>query len=228
VSHYEKAVLDLLKDGPKQRKWLFVQLHPAVMSKKKLQNTLNELEDGGKVVGVSRRIEGRRNWTTWYVLPGQEYLLDVDAGRIIGAINRLKVVLLRMPTVDEIAVAAGITPGEAEKLAYKLATQTGWFNPTPELIRDARVKLGEALVCAARIRDKKVDEDGRSKAFDYNEDAVIVEEAKRFLRDYHRLLPKLTPDGEGVVSWSSEALKFLGEDYKPVERSIPFGAVVPR
>lgn len=228
MSHYEKSVLDLLKDGPKQRKWLLAQLCPKIMSQKKLQKTLNELEDGGKVIGLSKRVEGRRNWTTWYVLPGQEYLLDVDAGRIIGAIDRLKAVLLRMPTVDEIAVEAGVVPGEAEKLAYKLATQTGWFNPKPELIRDARVKLGEALVCAARIRDKKVGEEGKSEAFDYDEDAVIVEEAKRFLRDYAGLLPKLTPDGEGVVSWSSEALKFLGEDYKPVERAIPFGAVVNR
>lgn len=56
------------------------------------------------------------------MLPGQEYLLDVNAARVIAAIERLKPVLLRMPTVDEIAVEAGITPQEAEKLAYKLAT----------------------------------------------------------------------------------------------------------
>jgi hypothetical protein len=130
---------------------------------------------------------------------------------IIAAIERLKVVLMRMPTVDEIAVEAGATPGEAEKLVYKLATQTGWFNPTPELIRNAREKLGEVLVCAARIRDKHVDENGKSEAFDYDEDAVILEEAKRFLTEYQSLLPKLTADGEGVVSWPSEALKFQGE-----------------
>lgn len=228
MSHYEKSVLDLLKAGPKQRKWLLVQLCPKIMSQKKLQKTLNELEDGGEVVGVSRRVEGRRNWTTWYVLPGQEYLLDVDAGRIIGAIDRLKVVLLRMPTVDEIAVEAGITPGEAEKLVYKLATQTGWFNPTPELIRDARVKLGEVLVCAARIRDNHVGEDGNSKVFNYKQDADIIEEAKRFLREYSHLLPSLTSNGEGVVSWPADGLKFLGENYEPEERTEPSVWAVPR
>ncbi len=228
VSYYEKAVLDLLKDGPKQRKSLVGQLCPKVMSQKKLQKTLNELESAGKAVSVSRRMEGRRNWTTWYMLPGQEYLLDVDAARVIAAIERLKPVLLRMPTVDEIAVEAGITPQEAEKLAYKLATQTGWFNPSPELIRDARVRLGEALVCAARIRDKHVAEDGKSENFDYDDDHGVVEEAKRFLKDYPHLLPKLADDGGAVVFWSQEALRFLGENYVPKERQQPFLVVINR
>lgn len=228
MSHYEKAVLDLLKDGPKQRKSLVEQLCPKVMSQKKLQKTLNELESAGKAVSVSRRMEGRRNWTTWYMLPGQEYLLDVDAARVIAAIERLKPVLLRMPTVDEIAVESGVTPQEAEKLAYKLATQTGWFNPTPELVRDARVRLGEVLVCAARIRDKLVTETGGSKDYDYEDDAEIVEEAKRFLKEYPQLLPKLSSDGEKVVEWPTEALRFLGENYVPVERQRPFLVVIDR
>jgi hypothetical protein len=222
VSLYEKAVLDLLKEGPKQRKSLVKQLCPKVMSQKKLQKTLNELESAGKAVGVSRRVEGRKNWTTWYMLPGQEYLLDVDAARIIAIIERLKTVLLRMPTVDEIAVEAGITPHEAEKLAYKLATQTGWFNPTAELIRDVRIRLGEALVCAARIRDKLVAEDGKSETFDYDDEPWIVEEAKRFLREYPQLLPKLSNDGDEVASWSPEAFRFLGEQYTPKDRRTPY------
>ncbi|MCW3996683.1 MAG: hypothetical protein NWE98_11125 [Candidatus Bathyarchaeota archaeon] len=222
VSHYEKAVLDLLKEGPKQRKSLVEHLCPKVMSQKKLQKTLNELESAGKAVSVSRRVEGRKNWTTWYLLPGQEYLFDVDAARIIAAVERLKSVLLRMPTVDEIAVEAGITPTEAEQLAYKLATQIGWFNPVAELIRDARVRLGEALVCAARIRDKHVAEDGKSETFDYDDEHWVVEEAKRFLREYPQLVPKLSDDGDEVVSWSPEALRFLRKQYTPKDRRIPY------
>ena len=99
-----------------------------------------------------------------------------------------------MPTVDEIAVEAGITPSEAEHLTYKLAAQTGWHNPTPEIIYATRVKLGEVLVCAARIRKKVVAEDGTSEKLDYSEDTGIVEEAKRFLKNYPQFLPKLTPD----------------------------------
>jgi len=130
--------------------------------------------------------------------------------------------------VDEIAVETGITPEGAEKLAYKLAAQTGWFNPKPELIRDAREKLGEVLVCAARMRDGKVREDGKSEDFRYEDDIMVVEEAKRFLKTHPNLLPKLAEDGESVVSWSSEALKFLGEDYKPKERAEPHLWVVRR
>ena len=160
-------------------------------------------------------------WTTWYVLPGQGYLLETDAVRVIAAIERLKVILMRPPTVDEIAVETGITPDGAEKLAYKLAAQTGWFNPKPELIRDSREKLGEVLVCAARMRDGKVGEDGESEDFNYDDDIGIIDEARRFLKEHVRLLPRLTGDGENVVSWPSEALKYLGEDYKPKERAKP-------
>jgi hypothetical protein len=227
MSRYEKAVLDLLKDGPKQRKWLLTQLCPMSMSKKKLQKTLNELKDAGKAVGVSRQIEGRR-LESWYMLPGQEYLLDVVSGRIIGATNRLKVVLLRMPTVDELAVETGFTPAEAEKLAYRLVAQTGWFNPTPELIHDARVKLGEALVCAARIRAKLVTETGASENYNYEDCASIVEEAKRFLKEYPHLLPKLSSDGDEVAQWPPETLRFLGENYVPESRRYPLFAVIDR
>ncbi|MBT0160224.1 hypothetical protein G4O51_09590 [Candidatus Bathyarchaeota archaeon A05DMB-2] len=231
MSHYEQAVLDLLKDGPKQRKWLVNQLCPKIMSKKKLQKTLNELESASKVVVVSKRVEGHRNWTTWYVLPGQEYLLDVNAGRIIAAIERLRSFLFRPPTVDEVAVETGFTPAEAEKLAYKLAAQTGWFNPTSELIRDAREKLGEVLICAERMRTGKVGEDGKSEEFDYEryaDDKVIVEEAKRFLRMHQKLLPTLTDDGVDVVLWPPEALRFLGGNHEPRDRSVPVLTVVPR
>lgn len=225
MSAYEKAVLDLLKEGPKQRKWIIGQLCPKIMSQKKAQKTINELENARKIKAVSKRIEGSRRWTTWYVLPGQEYLLETDAGRVIAAIERLKVILMRPPTVDEIAVETGITPDGAEKLAYKLAAQTGWFNPKPELIRDSREKLGEVLVCAARMRDGKVGEDGKSKDFDYESDVEIVAEAKRFMKMHPDLLPKLTGNGDDVVSWSLEALKYLEKVYKPKDRMMPYVGV---
>jgi DNA-binding HxlR family transcriptional regulator len=137
---YEKAVLYLLSFEAKQRKWLVEQLCPKIMSKRKLQGTLNDLEEAGKIKRVYRSIDGRQ--TTWYVLPEHEYLLNVDEGRVLSAMDRLKRVLFRPPTVDEIAVETGVTPAVAEKLAYKLAAQTGWFNPSPELVTYAREKLG--------------------------------------------------------------------------------------
>ena len=220
---YEKSVLELLENGPKQRKWLINQLCPKIMSQKKLQKTLNTLEKAEKIKGVSKRAEGSRMWITWYTIPEQEHILNVDNARMMTAIERLKSILFRPPTVDEIAVETGFTPTEAEKLAYKLASQSGWFNPTPELISAAKVKLGEVLICAARIDIKKVTETGMSKFFDYTkevEDAGIVEVANRFLKKHPNLLPKMNQDGEKVVAWPTEALRFLGEEYKPKDRRV--------
>jgi hypothetical protein len=227
VADYAKSVLDLAKDGPMRRQWLVDQLCPKIMSIKKLQKTLNELTLEGKLVKSPRQAEASGRSETWYMLPKHRYLLEVDAGKIIGVIERLKHLLLRMPTVDEVAVEAGITPSEAEHLVYKLAAQTGWYNPTPEIIRDARVRLGEILVCAARIRQNFVAEDGKSEKFDYDEDARIVEDAKSFLKNYPHFLPKLTDDGE-VYSWNQETLKFLGDNYNPKDRREPyFGVASP-
>lgn len=224
---YAKAVLDLVKEGPKRRQWLFVQLCPKIMSDSKFQRTLNELRAEGKLFEDSK-ITASGRWEAWYMLPNHRYLLEVNDGRIVGAIERLKPLLLRMPTVDDIAIEIGIPPSETEPIVYKLASQTGWYNPTPEIILKTRIRLGETLVCAARIKQKLVSEDGKSEKFDYNEDAGIVEDAKRFLKNHPQLLPTLTADGEKVDAWNQEALRFLGDNYVPQDRSKPFLAVVPR
>ena len=224
LSLYEKAVLDLLKNGPIQRKETLKQLCPKIMSQKKAQSTLNDLEEDGKIKAISKRMdEPKRNWSTWYVLLGQEYLLDIDAGRVIAVVESLRGILFRPPTVTEIAIDTGITPENAEKLAYKYASQTGWFNPhtQPELIKEATEKLGEVLVCAARIRDGKVKENGDSEDFQYTNELEIIEEAKHFLKKYPRMLPKLTYDSEEheVFSWPNEAQKYIG-NYKHKNRNL--------
>ena len=229
--YYDKAVLDSVKNGPMRRQWLVNKLCPLIMSEKKLDKTLKELTVEGKLIKNSKALESRGGWETLYMLPGHRYLLEVDAGRVIGAIERLKPLLLRMPTKDELAVEIGITPVEAENLVYKLASQTGWYNPTSKLIADARFRLGEALVCAARMRDGYVTENGKSEDFNYEqeaEDANIVEDAKRFLNKNLPLLPILSKDGENVAGWSSEALRYLGDNYIPIDRSVPFCAAINR
>jgi len=42
------------------------------------------------------------------------------------------------------------------------------------------------------------------------------------------MLPKLAEDGDTVVSWPSEALKYLGKSYKPKDRHKPHVVFVPR
>ncbi len=187
---YEKAVLYLLNFEGKQRKWLIEQLCPKIMSKRKLQKTLNTLEDAGKIKRVYRSIEGRQ--TAWYVLPEHEYLLNVDEGRMLSAMERLKKLLFRPATVDELAVETGVTVAVAEKLAYKLAAQAGWFNPSPELVGYAREKLGEVLVCAARIK-QNVFSDAELNHI-YLDDAEIMVEAKRFLKEQPEMIPTLLSD----------------------------------
>jgi thiamine pyrophosphate-dependent acetolactate synthase large subunit-like protein len=81
---------------------------------------------------------------------------------------------------------------------------------------------------AARIRDKQVDIDGSSKSFDYEEDTRIVEEAKRFLKEHPKLLPTLSKDGEKVLEWPSEALRYLGDSYIPKDRPIQFVIAINR
>ena len=228
---YAKAVLNLLKDAPKRRQWLVNQLCPKVMSERKLDKTLKELTAEGKIIKDSRQPESKGGWETWYMLPNNRYVLEVDTARIISAIERLNPLLLRMPTIEEIAREVAITPKEAEPLLYKLATQTGWYNPTEQLIKDAKVSLGEALVCAARIRDKHVDKNGKSKTFDYEKeptDNKVLEDAKRFLKEQPTLLPKLSKDGEQVTTWPYNTLQFLGENYTPIDRQEPFFAAIDR
>ena len=192
------------------------------MSVRKLQGTLNSLEDAEKIKKVYRSIDDRQ--TTWYVLAEQEYLLNVDEGRMLSAMERLKKFLFRPATVDELAVETGVTPSVAEKMAYKLAAQSGWFNPSPELIAHAREKLGEILVCAARIKENVFSDADLNHV--YRDDLEIIDEAKRFLKEHPEMIPCLKPDElfhavAWCLSWPDEALKYLGRPHKPKIRPFP-------
>ena len=85
--------------------------------------------------------------------------------------------------------------------------------------------LGEALVCAARIRDGHVAETGKSEVFDYDqeaEDTNILKDAIRFLKEQPSILPNLSKDGKNVEEWPSEALRYLGDNYNPLDRQFHF------
>jgi DNA-binding transcriptional ArsR family regulator len=144
---------------------------------------------------------------------------------VVQAINNWRSVAFRYPTVAEIANETGLKLEDAERIANKTKDKTGWFAPNEAIIERATEKLGEVLVCAARMRDGKVGEDGKSEDFDYKNDGEIVEEAKRFLKDYPEMLPKIVDD---EVYWPEKALKYLVRNYKPKDRGIPYVAVVPR
>ena len=143
---------------------------------------------------------------------------------VIEAVKEWKRVAFRYPTIEEIANAIGIIPEKAKLLVYKTRDTTGWFMPNEGIIESAREKLGEILVCAARIHDFGV---SQAKAdYYWDDDEEILQEAEPFLEGRPEMLPKLTDDGDDVASWPSEALKYLGKGHKPKDRSQPYVKVV--
>ena len=140
--------------------------------------------------------------------------------------DRWKSLGFRYPTVEEIADETGMVPEEAKILAYKTRNETGWFMPNEGIIERARERLGEILVCAARIRDLGVSK--LKENFSYDENVEIIEKADAFLKRHPEMLPKLAEHGDDVASRPSEALKYLGKNYKRKDRHKPHVVFVPR
>lgn len=76
-------------------------------------------------------------------------------------------------------------------IVYETKAKTGWFPPTSEIVEEARGKLGEALVCAARMKEGKPS----NWAGMYSGDPEIVREGERFLEEHPEMLPRLSEDG---------------------------------
>jgi hypothetical protein len=131
---------------------------------------------------------------------------------VMQTIEEWKKIAFRYPTLGEIANEVGISLQDAETLARKVKAKTGWSMPNKAILESATEKLGEVLVCAARIREGKI------SSFDYEQNSEIIEEAKAYLKKHPEMLPKLGSDGQHVVSWPSSALKYLGRIYKPKDR----------
>jgi len=214
MTDFEKAVLDVVKNGPKLRDAIFKEICPKIMSYRKLQKTLNELESSGRVVCVSKREEGSRRHRTWYALPEHKGLLEADYVRISEAVRRLRLLLLRNPTVGEVALDLGIQPTDLQEHLYKTAAQTEWSPPTEDIIEDARKKLGEALILAARMRQSP----SKDWISLYEGEMEVVEHARVCLSKHQDMLPELTEDGEGIVSWPEKAKRYLGPSYQPKTR----------
>jgi len=155
--------------------------------------------------GLAKRLSDKRYAFIDYV-DGQE--------QVIKAVDQWRNLAYRYPTVDEVAADVGIVPEKTKRLVYETKAKTGWFPPTPEIVEGARRKLGEALVCAARMKEGKPSNWRRM----YTDETEIVGEGKRFLEEHPEMLPKLSEDGMQVASWPLEALRYLGKDYQPKDR----------
>jgi hypothetical protein len=134
---------------------------------------------------------------------------------VIKAVGWWHSVAYRYPAVDEVAADVGMVPEKTTRLVYGTKAETGWFPPTPEIVEDAREKLGEALVCAARMKEGKPS-NWREM---YSGDPETAREKERFLKEHPEMLPKLSENGMQVASWPTQASKYLGKDHQPKDRS---------
>lgn len=118
---------------------------------------------------------------------------------------------LRPPDIDEIACEVGLRPQLVERFVYSTAKETGWFLPSPEILGEATIKIGEALALAARLRAKT----NPKVSTMYSDEPEIVSMAQWYLKQHPELLPALTRDGVGVLSWPKKTLRFLKRSYQP-------------
>jgi DNA-binding HxlR family transcriptional regulator len=152
LSDYEKAVLDALKNGPKVRKELVQVLCPKRMSVKKLQKTLNELVDEGRVICIPRRIGQTHKWTSCYALPKHKYLLETDFKAVVNAVKYLRLELCRNPDVEEVAAKIGVDPESVQKHLFIHASELKWKPPTTEDKEKAKGMRQKVWGLAAQIK----------------------------------------------------------------------------
>ena len=158
VTFYRKAVIKILEQGPKPRYELVGELCPITMSKKKLQKTLNELEDEEIIVCVPNRIRGTHRWTSFYALPRHRYLLEVELDQVTKALKYLRLELCRNPEVEEVAAKIGEDPESVRKLLFKHAPKLKWKPPTPREKEEAKKLREETRKLAAWIKYSLDDE----------------------------------------------------------------------
>jgi hypothetical protein len=152
LSVYEKVVIDALKNGPKVRNRLVVEICPNTMSVKKLQTTLNNLENEGKVVCVPKRLDKTRKWTSCYALPKHKFLLEVDLGQVANAVKYLRLELCRNPDIEEVAARIGGDPENLRTFLFIHAPELRWKPPTSEEKEKAQALRQKAWGLGAQIK----------------------------------------------------------------------------
>jgi len=108
----------------------------------------------------------------------------------------------RNPDPNELArQVGGITPQEAEEMAYKTNEETDWYPPSLEQKSKAESLVIMALISAERIRQNI------SQDWIKHIPAQELEVAKKFLQKYPQLLPTIVNDN--VIAWPPEAKAYL-------------------
>jgi hypothetical protein len=158
LGDYRKAVLEFLESGPKPRYELFKELYPKEMGEKKLQKTLNELEDEELIICVPKRMKRTHKWTSVYALPKHRYLLEVELGQVAKALKYLRLELCRNPEDEEVAAKIAKDPESVRETLFRHALELNWKSPTPEEKEEAKKKRMEARNLAAMTKFSRDDE----------------------------------------------------------------------
>jgi len=147
-------------------------------------------------LGKQREEHGKKPETT-YELNERDL-----QGRVKDAILKFRDFMQRNPDSEELArEAGGITPKDAEKMAYESSLETHWHNPTGEEKERARGLVFMALRTAGYIK--------QNVTSDF-EGSIPEEErrvAEHFIRKYPETLPTIV--GGNVVGWPPKAKEFL-------------------
>lgn len=181
---YEKTVIKTLKNGPKTRKELVEEICPKMMSKKKLQKTLNELEDEGRIICHPRRFDKSHKWTSVYALPKYRHLLELDYGRVVRVVKYLRLRLCRNPDVEEVAVKIEEDPENVRKTLFKHASELKWSPPTKKEKEETRKLQNRAREVAAVVKYRKEDDYGLEEKISKSDISREVLESAQFLLEH--------------------------------------------
>lgn len=200
MDRYKVAIIQELRNGPKLRFELVKILieEKKVMSAKKLEKTLAELEDEGKIIRKPTELPGSRKYTSLYSLIEDEELLaeykPKRIGKIVGrkpttlegslkrAIPKLKSKLKRNPTKEEIAIEVGKIPKEIEKSLFKLAKQLKWSPPK----RDIKIKKDEYSIHSKKNEHMNKDTIKVLRDFDFKSFKTLKINVKTYWAIYPR------------------------------------------
>jgi hypothetical protein len=122
--------------------------------------------------------------------------------KVKNAIREFVDLMQRNPDSNELArEVGGITPQQAEEIAYRTNEETDWYPPSSKQKSKAESLVIMALITAERMRQ------GVSQ--DWLQEIPVEERelGKKFLQKYPQLLPTIVDDK--VVAWPLKAKAYL-------------------
>jgi DNA-binding Lrp family transcriptional regulator len=196
----EEIILEALREGPKTGNELKKVGKAYGTTPQTMSYHVKKLRREG-IVQLGRACEVPRKRPEIVYELAQEASRDIEE-RVKNAIREFSDFMQRNPDGSELArEVGGITPQEAEEIAYKTSGETHWYRPSEKQKEKADDLVILALISAERIRQNV------SREWIENIPAEELEVAKKFLQKYPHLLPLIVNDN--VVAWPPVAKAYL-------------------